>query len=87
MAVAWQYSSKGNVAGIKTRCDLDVDYDGVVRLIAQEPLRKSVDEIAREVIDGQWSNGAQRRELLREAGYNPQMVQKRVNELLKESNI
>ena len=86
VAVAWQYSSKGNVAGIKTRCDLDVDYDGVVRLIAQEPLRKSVDEIAREVIDGQWSNGAQRRELLREAGYNPQTVQKRVNEILKESN-
>lgn len=33
-AVAWQYSSKGNVAGIQTRCDLDVDYDGVVSLIA-----------------------------------------------------
>ena len=87
IAVAWQYSSKGNVAGIKSRCDLSVDYDGVVRLIAQEPLRKSVDEIAREVIDGKWSNGAQRRELLREAGYNPQTVQKRVNEILKESNI
>jgi GH25 family lysozyme M1 (1,4-beta-N-acetylmuramidase) len=27
-AVAWQYSSKGTVAGIKTKVDLDVDYDG-----------------------------------------------------------
>ena len=36
-AVAWQYSSKGNVAGIQTRCDLDVDYDGVVSLIASAP--------------------------------------------------
>lgn len=35
VAVAWQYSSKGNVAGISTRCDLDVDYDGVIELIAK----------------------------------------------------
>lgn len=86
IAVAWQYSSKGNVAGIKTRCDLNVDYDGIVRLIAQAPESKTCEEIAREVIDGKWSNGAQRRELLRGAGYNPQTVQKRVNEILKESN-
>lgn len=83
IAVAWQYSSKGNVAGIRTRCDLDVDYDGVVRLIAQNPERKNNDEIAREVIDGRWGNGTQRRELLREAGYDPHLIQTRVNELLK----
>ena len=35
MAVAWQYSSKGNVAGITTRCDLDVDFDGVIELIVR----------------------------------------------------
>lgn len=34
IAVAWQYSSKGDVAGINAKCDLDVDYDGVVNLIA-----------------------------------------------------
>lgn len=33
-AVAWQYSSKGNVAGIKTRCDLNVDFDGIIKLMA-----------------------------------------------------
>ena len=33
-AVAWQYSSRGNVAGIKTRCDLNVDFDGIINLIA-----------------------------------------------------
>lgn len=36
-AVAWQYSSKGNVAGIQTRCDLDVDFDGMVYLSASPP--------------------------------------------------
>ena len=31
-AVAWQYSSKGNVPGIKGNVDLDVDLDGNIRL-------------------------------------------------------
>jgi len=31
-AVAWQYSSKGNVSGIKGNVDLDVDLDGNIRL-------------------------------------------------------
>lgn len=35
VAVAWQYSSKGNVAGITTHCDLDVDYDGTIELIVK----------------------------------------------------
>ena len=34
IAVAWQYSSKGVVPGINAECDLDVDFDGVVNLIA-----------------------------------------------------
>lgn len=84
-AVAWQYSSKGNVAGIKTRCDLDVDYDGVVKLIASAPTKKSVDEIAREVICGRWGSGATRKKLLTSAGYDYRKVQDRVNEILKQS--
>ena len=44
---------------------------------------KSIDEIAQEVIDGKWGNGADRRQRLRVAGYNPSMVQLKVNELLK----
>lgn len=43
----------------------------------------SIDEIAREVIAGKWGTGIQRKQLLRAAGYNPQFVQARVNELLK----
>ena len=44
---------------------------------------KSVDEIAREVIQGLWGNGAERKNRLIEAGYDFDAVQKRVNELLK----
>lgn len=36
IAVAWQYSSKGEVPGIAGKVDLDVDYDGIVNL-AQKP--------------------------------------------------
>lgn len=34
LAVAWQYSSKGMVKGIDCLCDLDVDFDGAINLIA-----------------------------------------------------
>lgn len=47
---------------------------------------KSMDEIAREVLDGKWGNGATRKQLLRAAGYNPAMVQLKVNELLKKGS-
>lgn len=43
---------------------------------------KSVDTVAREVIDGKWGNGADRRNRLTAAGYNYNTVQKRVNQLL-----
>lgn len=44
--------------------------------------KKSVDEIAREVIRGLWGNGSERKDRLTKAGYDYSAVQKRVNELL-----
>ena len=44
---------------------------------------KSIDEIALEVIKGKWGNNPERANRLRAAGYNPAMVQARVNELKK----
>lgn len=44
--------------------------------------KKSVDEIAREVIDGKWGNGADRKNRITAAGYDYAAVQKRVNQLL-----
>lgn len=42
IAVAWQYSSKGKVDGIKGNVDMDVDYDGNIDLIASgEPIVKN----------------------------------------------
>lgn len=44
--------------------------------------RKSVDQLAHEVIAGHWGNGVTRRQRLEGAGYNYEAVQRRVNELL-----
>lgn len=49
---------------------------------AAEP-EKTVDELAREVINGKWGNGTDRKNRLTAAGYDYSAVQKRVNELLK----
>lgn len=43
---------------------------------------KSVVEIAKEVIDGKWGNGNERKERLAEAGYDYKAVQKEVNKQL-----
>ena len=47
------------------------------------PAKKSVDEIAREVIQGKWGNGSERKNRLTNAGYDYNAIQKKVNELIK----
>ena len=47
-----------------------------------QPVLKSIDEIAREVIAGKWGNGADRKARLTQAGYDYSAVQARVNALL-----
>ena len=87
-AVAWQYSSKGKVDGIKGDVDLDVDYDGVVNLIAKEPYKKTNFVIANEVLQGMWGtakSNPSRKKLLTMAGYDYEVIQRIVNELLSKS--
>lgn len=50
------------------------------------PPSKSVDEIAKEVLDGKWGNGTDRKNRLTAAGYDYDSVQKRVNEMLGNKN-
>ncbi len=44
---------------------------------------KTIDELAKEVINGKWGNGDERKNRLTSAGYDYNAVQKRVNEILK----
>ena len=49
---------------------------------AQLLTKKSIDQIAREVIQGRWGNGQERKDRLTKAGYDYSAVRKRVNELI-----
>ena len=46
---------------------------------------KSVEELAKEVIQGKWGNGADRKEALEKAGFSYDAVQAKVNELMTGS--
>lgn len=46
------------------------------------PAKKSIDTVAREVLNGKWGNGAARSQKLEAAGYNYREVQNRVNQLI-----
>ena len=45
---------------------------------------KTIEELAQEVLQGKWGNGAERKKRLEEAGYNYRQVQDRVNELVSK---
>lgn len=49
--------------------------------------KKTVEELAKEVINGQWGAGEERKSKLTKAGYNYNAVQSKVNELLKVKNL
>lgn len=51
--------------------------------VSTSPAKKSVDEIAREVINGKWGNGQDRKNRLTAAGYNYSEIQAKVNELCR----
>ena len=53
-------------------------YDGA----AQQTPSKSVDEVAQDVVNGKYGNGADRKAALEAAGYNYDEVQAKVNEIL-----
>ena len=59
---------------------------GYLRYIdySQEEL-KSVEDIAREVIQGKWGNGSARKTKLTQAGYDYSEVQSKVNSILRSS--
>lgn len=51
---------------------------------APTPAKKSNEEIAKEVLEGKWGNGEERKQRLKDAGYNYQAVQDIVNAKLEK---
>lgn len=58
-------------------------YDWNGKAVYTVPVKKTNEQIAREVIAGKWGNGAARKLKLTAAGYNYSEIQKLVNRLLK----
>ena len=92
----FQYSWKGHIDGISGN-NGDVDMNILYRDIIEETggymqptpaptPQKSIDELAQEVINGNWGNGEDRKQRLTEAGYDYQAVQNKVNEILGATN-
>lgn len=59
------------------------DYASMATTAEPAPAKKSVAEVAKEVLAGKWGNGAERKRKLTEAGYNYAEVQAAVNELCR----
>src|SRR5699024_5370913 len=51
-----------------------------------ESSKKSVRELASEVIQGKWGNGEERISRLKKAGYDASTVQKEVNQMIKNNS-
>lgn len=87
----WQNSSSGKINGISGNTDTNYMYrDLIVEIGNKTPSvptnTKSIEELAIEVINGQWGNGDSRKSALQNAGYDYNAVQNRVNELLNVNN-
>lgn len=85
----WQHSSTGSVPGVIGNCDLDYAYIDYATVINKKQLvvRKKPDELAVEVLNGQWGNGADRYKRLTAAGYDYSVVQEKVNQLLNRKSV
>ena len=82
----WQYTSSEKVDGIASKTDVSWCYKDFAKAVKPTPVtppKKSVNELAQEVIDGKWGTGDARKKALTEAGYDYNAVQKKVNEMLK----
>lgn len=82
----WQYTWKGKISGING----DVDVSHFYKKFGEETdtkestpaKKKSVEEIANEVLNGLWGTGSERKQKLTAAGYSYTAVQTKVNELV-----
>lgn len=61
-------------------------YDAETTTTTTPAPAKTVEELAKEVLDGKWGNGEDRKKALTAAGYDYTAVQNKVNELVADGN-
>lgn len=82
----WQYTSSGKILGINGNVDLNYDLRENNNIIPESPKKLSNEEIAKQVIAGDWDNGQARKDNLTNAGYNAEEIQNLVNQMMSSSN-
>ncbi len=87
----WQNSSKGRIDGITGYIDTNYMYrdlitevKGTTKKEEVQTQTKSVNELVDEVIAGLWGDGEDRKNRLRNAGYNYETIQSAVNSKLSK---
>lgn len=83
----WQYSNNGKIPGYSNRIDLDysqINYPAIIKSQGYNNygLKKTIIQVANEVIAGNWGNGETRKKNLKNAGYDYDKVQAEVNRIL-----
>jgi GH25 family lysozyme M1 (1,4-beta-N-acetylmuramidase) len=79
-----QWTEKGRVNGINGNVDMDYYYGGAEAPAKKPMTPEEIEKVAKEVLDGKYGNGNERRSKLSLAGYDYSAVQNRVNELVAE---
>ena len=75
------FSKKENADTMLLRLK-NAGFEGYITRNGGTSPKKSIDEVAKEVIKGMWGNGQERTNRLKAAGYDYATVQKRINELM-----
>lgn len=95
-AIMWQFTSSGRLKGYSGDLDLNVFYgdkDDFKKHMGKTKTKKttkktakkdSITKVAKDVIDGKYGNGEERKKKLKKAGYDYDVVQKKVNSILKK---
>lgn len=60
----WQYTSSGKILGITGNVDMNYQLNEIKE---ENKVLKSEDEIVREILDGKWGNGEERKQRLEQA--------------------
>lgn len=91
----WQFTSNGRFSGYNGNLDTNYAYHDFPNpgtqsstptpAPAPEPVKKSNEQIAEEVIRGDWGNGDERKNKLQAAGYDYNAIQEIVNKSYKSS--
>lgn len=80
----WMYARMGDLASkVTAKLGDPTSGSGKSGAETKPSAKKSTDQIAREVIRGLWGNGSDRINRLKMSGYDPTVIQNRVNQLLK----